>query len=56
MKRLHSLVFAGAVTAVFLLTTAAVPELLLPAFIGYVCITVLSTAVYDYTRRPAMGT
>ena len=54
MKHLSSFVIAGAITAVFLATAAAFPVLLLPSFIAYVSLAVITTAYYDYTHRAAM--
>ena len=54
MKHLSSFVIAGAITAVFLATAAAFPVLLLPSFIAYVSLAVITTAYYDYTHQAAM--
>ncbi|HRE04719.1 MAG TPA: hypothetical protein PKX00_03855 [Opitutaceae bacterium] len=56
MKHLSSFVIAGVITAVFLATAAAFPVLLLPSFIAYVSLVVITTAYYDYTHQAAMRT
>ena len=55
MKTFISFLIAGAITTVFLVVTATFPDLLLPAFIAYVSLLAIVTAVHDYTRRPHLS-
>jgi len=52
MKAFTSFLIAGAITTVFLAVTVISPVVLLPAFIAYVSLLAILTAVHDYTRRP----
>jgi hypothetical protein len=51
-QALASFAVAGAAAAVILLGVAVFPQLLFPLFLGYVCLTALGLAVYDYSPDP----